>query len=97
MNPDQVNALLEATGNTEVEGFYPIIFCNFLSDPEKIAKLIAMPSGGGGGGGGGGAGGGAGEGGAAAEEEKPEEKEEEEEAEIGGGIDMFGGEEGGDY
>jgi len=40
---------------------------------------------------------GGGGGGAAAEEEKEEEEEEEEEADIGGGIDMFGGEEGGDY
>lgn len=42
-------------------------------------------------------GGGGGGGGAAAVEEKEEEKEEEEEADIGGGMDMFGGEEGGDY
>eukprot|EP00529_Nitzschia_sp_RCC80_P034632 CAMPEP_0113484240 /NCGR_PEP_ID=MMETSP0014_2-20120614/23858_1 /TAXON_ID=2857 /ORGANISM="Nitzschia sp." /LENGTH=95 /DNA_ID=CAMNT_0000377833 /DNA_START=310 /DNA_END=597 /DNA_ORIENTATION=- /assembly_acc=CAM_ASM_000159 len=55
---DQVNTLLEATGNTDVEGFYPIIFTNFLNSPEKIAKLIATPSAGGGGGGGGSGGGG---------------------------------------
>ena len=53
---DQVNTLLEATGNTDVEGFYPIIFTNFLNSPEKIAKIIATPSAGGGGGGGGGGG-----------------------------------------
>ena len=40
--------------------------------------------------------GGGGGGGDAAEEVKEEEPEEEE-AEIGGGMDMFGGEEGGDY
>ncbi len=63
------------------EAFYPIIFANYLSDPAKVAALIATPGGaGGGGGGGGGAGGGGGEG--AAEEEKAEEVEEE--AEIGG-------------
>jgi hypothetical protein len=53
---DQVNTLLEATGNKDVEGFYPIIFTNFLNTPEKIAKIIASPSAGGGGGGGGGGG-----------------------------------------
>uniref|UniRef100_A0A7R9ZND5 60S acidic ribosomal protein P2 n=1 Tax=Craspedostauros australis TaxID=1486917 RepID=A0A7R9ZND5_9STRA len=52
---------------------------------------------GGGGGGGGGAAGGAG-GDAEAEEEKEEEKVEEEEMDLGGGMDMFGGDEGGgDY
>merc|ERR1712146_332287 len=53
--------------------------------------LVQFGSGGGGGGSGGGGGGAADE----AEEEKEEEGEEE--ADIGGGIDMFGGEEGGDY
>ena len=86
---------MEATGNTEVEAFYPIIFSNYLGDPEKLAAVIATPSaGGGGGGGGGGAGGDGGD--AGAEEEKEEEKEEEE-ADLGGGMDMFGGEDGGDY
>jgi hypothetical protein len=47
----QINNLLEATGNTEVEAFYPIIFSNFLNSPEKIAQLIASPVSGGGGGG----------------------------------------------
>jgi large subunit ribosomal protein LP1 len=54
ISSEQINTLLEATGNTEVEAFYPIIFSNFLSDPEKIAQLIATPGGAGGGGGGGG-------------------------------------------
>lgn len=40
---------------------------------------------------------GGGGGGEAAVEEKEEEPEEEEEADLGGGMDMFGGEEGGDY
>ena len=40
---------------------------------------------------------GGGGGGGAAEEAKVEEEEEEEEADIGGGVDMFGGDEGGDY
>eukprot|EP00428_Durinskia_dybowskii_P034991 CAMPEP_0170262662 /NCGR_PEP_ID=MMETSP0116_2-20130129/31215_1 /TAXON_ID=400756 /ORGANISM="Durinskia baltica, Strain CSIRO CS-38" /LENGTH=200 /DNA_ID=CAMNT_0010513733 /DNA_START=17 /DNA_END=619 /DNA_ORIENTATION=+ len=91
----QISALLEATGNTEVEAFYPIIFANFLSNPDKVATLIASPGAGSGGGGGGG---GAAAGAAAAEEAKEEEKEEEEEADIGGGVDMFGGGGGGgDY
>jgi hypothetical protein len=87
---EQINNLLEATGNTEVEAFYPIIFANYLSDPEKIATLIASPGAGGGGGGGGG-------GGEEAEvvEEKEPEKEEEVEMDLGGGMDMFGGDEGG--
>mmetsp|Transcript_33098 Transcript_33098/g.37051 ORF Transcript_33098/g.37051 Transcript_33098/m.37051 type:complete len:122 (+) Transcript_33098:150-515(+) len=91
---EQISALLEATGNTNVEAFYPIIFANFLSEPAKIGELIASP----GGGGGGGAGGGGGDGGA--EEEVAEEEEEvEEEAEApAGGGGLFGGDDdGGDY
>merc|ERR1712087_763275 len=93
---DQINALLQATGNTEVEGFYPVIMANYAGDPDKLAQLIAMPGGGSGGGGGGGAGGGGG--GDAGEEEKEEEEEEvEEEAPVGVGG-MFGDEgDGGDY
>eukprot|EP00557_Chaetoceros_sp_GSL56_P007252 CAMPEP_0176490112 /NCGR_PEP_ID=MMETSP0200_2-20121128/7688_1 /TAXON_ID=947934 /ORGANISM="Chaetoceros sp., Strain GSL56" /LENGTH=122 /DNA_ID=CAMNT_0017887379 /DNA_START=100 /DNA_END=468 /DNA_ORIENTATION=- len=91
----QINTLLEATGNTEVEAFYPIIFANFLSNPEKVAQLITTPGGPGGAAGGAGAAAG-GDAGAAVEEEKQEE--EEEEADIGGGVDMFGsGGGGGDY
>jgi hypothetical protein len=45
---EQITALLEATGNTEVEAFYPIIYANFLSDPAKIGEMIAAPGGGGG-------------------------------------------------
>ena len=89
---EQINGLLEATGNKEVEAFYPIIFANFLSNREKLAQLIACPATGGGGGGGAGAG-------AAAEEVKEEEKVEEEEMETPG-VDLFGGGDaggGGDY
>eukprot|EP00978_Attheya_sp_CCMP212_P029095 scaffold102214_cov38-Attheya_sp.AAC.4 len=94
---EQIKTLLDATNN-EVEGYYPIIFANFLADPSKIATLITTPGGtGGGGGGGGGAGGDD-----AVEEEKEEvKKEEEEEMDLGGGgMSMFGEEEGaggGDY
>ena len=97
ITPDQINTLLTATGNTEVEAFYPIIFANYLSDPDKFAQLIAFPTSGSGGGGGGG--GGAAEA-APAAAAKEEEKEEEVEMDLGGGMDMFGGEEaagGGDY
>mmetsp|Transcript_22235 Transcript_22235/g.28381 ORF Transcript_22235/g.28381 Transcript_22235/m.28381 type:complete len:120 (+) Transcript_22235:81-440(+) len=88
----QITALLEATGNTEVEAFYPIIFANFLT-ADKISELITSPGGAGGGGGDVGAAGGE----AAAEEAEEEEKEEEEEADIGGGVDMFGGGDDGGY
>jgi hypothetical protein len=50
---EQINNLLEATGNTEVAAFYPIIFSNLLNTPEKVAAMIASPGAGGGGGGGG--------------------------------------------
>lgn len=60
---------------------------DYLADPSKFAG-----SGGGGGGDAGGGGGAA----PAAEETKEEEKEEEEEMDLGGGMDMFGAEEGGD-
>jgi uncharacterized membrane protein len=125
ISSEQISTLLEATGNTEVEAFYPIIFANYLSNPSKVAALIASPGGAGGGGGGGGGGGAGGGGGGG--EEKEEEKEEEgkliasigwivcspafdpihfishahlcsrlaEEADIGGGMDMFGGGDGG--
>jgi len=90
---EQISALLEATGNTDVEAFYPIIFANFLSDPAKIGEMIASPTAGGGGGGGGGGDGGAEE--VVVEEE--EEVEEEAEAPAGGGG-LFGGDDaGGDY
>ncbi len=88
----QITALLDATGN-EVEGFYPIIFANYLSNPETIQSLITSPGGSGGGGSGGAAGG---EGGGA-EAEEEEEEEVEEEAGMEDAIDMFGGDGGGDY
>lgn len=84
---------MEATGNTEVEGFYPIIFANYLSKDGKIAELISSPGGSGGGGGGGGAAAGGDE--AEAAEEAPPEEEEVGDAPV---VDMFGsGDGGGDY
>ena len=90
ISAEQITTMLEASGNTEVAAFYPIIFSNFLT-AEKITQMIVTPAtgGGGGGGGGGGAGG-------AAEEEAEEEKEEEVE-EAPPAVDMFGGDDGGDY
>merc|ERR1712038_1456759 len=78
----QINALLEATNNMEVEAFYPIIFANLLSKPDKISSLITCP-----GGSSGGSGGAAGAGVAEDEqaEEKEEEKVEEEEIDMSGG------------
>jgi len=93
ISSNQINTLLEAA-NIEVEAFYPIIFANFLSSPQKIIDLICSPGGVGGGGGGAVAAAGGAE--AAAEEAPKEEvKEEEEEMDLGGGMDMFGGDEGG--
>ena len=95
MTSGQISALLEATNNTEVEAFYPIIFANFLTS-DKIGELIASPGGSGGGGGSGSADGAGGDA-AEAVEEKPVE-EEPEEVDMAGGMDMFGGEEAtGDY
>ena len=93
VSSDSISGLLNATGNTEVEAYYPVIFANFLSDPEKVSAILTQP-GGSGGGGDGGADGGEGE---EAEEEKEEEKVEEEEIDMGGGMSMFGDDEGDDY
>jgi ribosomal protein L12E/L44/L45/RPP1/RPP2 len=61
-----------------------------LAAGQEQIKDVPFGGGGGGGGGGGAAGG--------AEVVKEEEKEEEEEMDLGGGMDMFGGEPGGgDY
>ena len=82
-----IQTLLDATNNT-VESYYPIIFAGFLT-AEKITELINSPGGSGGGGGA------AAGGDAAAEEAAPEAVVEEEEIDMGGGLDMFGGEPGG--
>mmetsp|Transcript_24966 Transcript_24966/g.30135 ORF Transcript_24966/g.30135 Transcript_24966/m.30135 type:complete len:125 (+) Transcript_24966:115-489(+) len=79
--------------NNELSGSLAALFAKVVNMAGGIDKFCAAP--GSGGGGGGGAGGDA----AAAEEEEEEEKEEEEEMDLGGGMDMFGGDEagGGDY
>ena len=86
ISSEQIGTLLEATGNTEVAAFYPIIFSNFLT-AEKITQMIVAPVSGGGGGGGVGGGGG-GDGG---EEEEAEKEKEEEVEEAPPAVDMFGG------
>merc|ERR1719330_1729354 len=77
-----------ASGNS-LSASYATLFSKVTEAAGGIDKFCAAPgSGGGGGGGGGGAA-------AGGEAEKEEEKEEEEEeADIGGGMDMFGGDDG---
>ena len=83
-------AVAEASGN-DLSPSWAALFANLLSKSGGIDKFCPAPGSGGGSGGGGG-------GGAAAEEEAAEEEVVEEEIDFGGGMDMFGGEEGGgDY
>mmetsp|Transcript_3911 Transcript_3911/g.5326 ORF Transcript_3911/g.5326 Transcript_3911/m.5326 type:complete len:121 (+) Transcript_3911:119-481(+) len=97
---DDIKSVLAAAGNAEPSDDS---ISSLLSDLEGkdanellsagMEKLKDVPMGGGGSGGGGGAAAG---GDAAEEEEEEEKKEEEEEMDLGGGMDMFGGEEAGD-
>ena len=84
--------VLQASGN-EVELYWPTLFSSLLSKEGKILELISSggPASGAAAGAAGGAGGAAG----GAEDTKVEEKvvEEEEEIDMGGGMDMFGGDE----
>uniref|UniRef100_A0A6S8YTR9 60S acidic ribosomal protein P2 n=1 Tax=Ditylum brightwellii TaxID=49249 RepID=A0A6S8YTR9_9STRA len=90
---DEIKAVIEAAGGSADEDALTKLLGDV--DGKDINELLAagmdklkdVPMGGGGGGGGGGAA--AGGDAAAVEEEK--EEEEEEEADIGGGMDMFGG------
>eukprot|EP00632_Arachnochrysis_sp_CCMP2950_P014079 CAMPEP_0185698426 /NCGR_PEP_ID=MMETSP1164-20130828/6324_1 /TAXON_ID=1104430 /ORGANISM="Chrysoreinhardia sp, Strain CCMP2950" /LENGTH=80 /DNA_ID=CAMNT_0028365341 /DNA_START=208 /DNA_END=447 /DNA_ORIENTATION=+ len=50
---DTIKKLLTATGNTEVEPYWPVLFAKFLAGG-KLDDLIFAVGGGGGGGGGGG-------------------------------------------
>mmetsp|Transcript_9730 Transcript_9730/g.13756 ORF Transcript_9730/g.13756 Transcript_9730/m.13756 type:complete len:126 (-) Transcript_9730:1988-2365(-) len=90
ISAESLSAVAEASGNS-LSPSYASLFSSVASSAGGIDKFCAAP-GSGGGGGGGAASGGA----AAAEEEVEEEKEEEEEMDLGGGMDMFGGEEAGD-
>ena len=84
INADSIKAMVEATGN-EVEAYWPMIAAKFFTSGDNCKNLIVKPGGSGGGGGGGGGGGDAGG-----------EAEKEEEIDMAGGMDMFGGEGGGD-
>lgn len=94
---EEITSVVEAAGGSADESAITTLLGDM--DGKDINELLAsgmeklkdVPMGGGGGGG---AGGGAAGGDAA--EEKEEEKEEEEEMDLGGGMDMFGGDEGGD-
>mmetsp|Transcript_9021 Transcript_9021/g.11640 ORF Transcript_9021/g.11640 Transcript_9021/m.11640 type:complete len:119 (+) Transcript_9021:143-499(+) len=85
---ESLSAVAEASGNELSEGV-AALFATVVSKAGGIDKFCAAP----GSGGGGGSGGDAGE----AEAVVEEEEEEEEEADIGGGMDMFGGGDDGDY
>ncbi|KAL3663295.1 hypothetical protein V7S43_011704 [Phytophthora oleae] len=89
ITPEAINHILHASGN-EVEPYWPTLFSSLLSKEGKIVELIST---GGAAAAGAAAAPGAAAGAAGAEDEKVEEKakEEEEEADLGGGMDMFGG------
>eukprot|EP00520_Triparma_pacifica_P002770 CAMPEP_0118650074 /NCGR_PEP_ID=MMETSP0785-20121206/10050_1 /TAXON_ID=91992 /ORGANISM="Bolidomonas pacifica, Strain CCMP 1866" /LENGTH=118 /DNA_ID=CAMNT_0006542419 /DNA_START=12 /DNA_END=368 /DNA_ORIENTATION=+ len=87
VSEESISAVIEAAGCTS-NATYVKIFATVVA-AGGIDKFCATPGSGGGGGGGGDA---------AAAEEVEEEKEEEEEMDMGGAMDMFGGEGGdGDY
>ncbi|RLN46850.1 hypothetical protein BBJ29_005820 [Phytophthora kernoviae] len=86
---EAINQILHASGN-EVEPYWPTLFSGLLSKEGKIAELIS--SGGASAGAAAAVPGAAGAAGEAAPDAKEEKaKEEEEEADLGGGMDMFGG------
>ncbi|OQS00040.1 hypothetical protein THRCLA_21764 [Thraustotheca clavata] len=90
---EALSNVIAASGN-EVEPYWPMLFANLLSKEGKMLELItsggpssgaAAPA----------AAGGAAPAGDAAPAKEDKKKEEEEEADLGGGMDMFGG--GSDY
>mmetsp|Transcript_8979 Transcript_8979/g.13089 ORF Transcript_8979/g.13089 Transcript_8979/m.13089 type:complete len:125 (-) Transcript_8979:368-742(-) len=85
VNSETLTAVATASGN-DLSAAWAALFASVVDKAGGIDKFCAAPGGGGGGSCGGGGGGGEA---AAAVEEK--EEEEEEEADIGGGMDMFGG------
>ncbi|TYZ66089.1 hypothetical protein PybrP1_003798 [[Pythium] brassicae (nom. inval.)] len=87
---DAISTVIAASGN-DVAPYWPGLFAQLLAKKGKVLELIS--SGGPSGGAAVAAAGAAGAAGAAAAVE--EEKEEEEEADMGPGMDMFGG--GSDY
>lgn len=89
VSPEALSAVAEASGNS-LDASYASLFSKVVGMAGGIDKFCAAPGAGGGGGGGGAAAGGGEE--AAAEEEEEEEEEMEAPA-----VDMFGGDDGGDY
>jgi ribosomal protein L12E/L44/L45/RPP1/RPP2 len=89
LTADKLQAVASASGNT----LSPAMATLFASTVQEVKPYVMSP-GGGGGGGGGGASPAAGGGGAAAPAK--EEEKEEEEMDLAGGMDMFGGEAGGE-
>ncbi|DBA04479.1 TPA: hypothetical protein N0F65_010075 [Lagenidium giganteum] len=87
ISAENLTAALEASGN-KVAAFVPQLFADLIARGLKVGKFLAGPSAGG-------AAPAAGASAGAAAAAAPEEKEEEEEADLGGGMDMFGG--GSDY
>merc|ERR1711920_152099 len=81
---DALTTLIEASKN-EVEPYWPMLFSGLLSKEGKVMELLSNQ---------GGAGAAPAAGAAAGGEEAAaeEEKNEEEEADLGGSMDMFGGE-----
>jgi hypothetical protein len=93
---EKLVAVAESAGCSLSSGLATLFASVVTKAPEGVESFMAAPGGGGGGGGSGGGGGDADAPAAAKEEEKPEE----EEMDMGGGMDMFGAEEGeggGDY
>merc|ERR1739845_270385 len=43
VTPEAIVSLLDATNNTEVPPFYPTLFANFLSSPDKVDALLLNP------------------------------------------------------
>lgn len=87
---EALTAVATASGNS-LNASYAALFSNVVGIAGGIEKFCAAPGAGGGGGGGGGA---AAAGDAPAAEEEEEEEEEEMDAPA---VDMFGGDDGGDY
>ncbi|ETW03203.1 hypothetical protein H310_05609 [Aphanomyces invadans] len=90
---EALSTVIAASGN-EVEPYWPTLFAGLLSKDGKMLELITSGGAIGGGAAAAPAAAAAADAGAAAPAKK-EEKKEEEDADLGGGMDMFGG--GSDY
>lgn len=90
ISEENLNAVITASGN-KVAPYWVPVFASCLQKTDGVEKFLVGP---GSGGGGGGSGPVASDAPAEAAAEK-EEEEEEEEIDMGGGMDMFGDEDGG--